>query len=274
MKKITFMLSLVLGTLGYAQSTLGYYTEATVTETVVTQNLNGDGVTINATFADAGTDGGSNVIEVAGNPEGASNYQGYFNYPGSPNQDLSSYSYYHFSMKSSSPQPTIIRFEDAGGQQANFDPTNYGFSYDGNWYTMVIPFTDITSQNSNFDFTDVNNVFFVKSTPGDAGSVVPETYIFYIDHVYFSTESNALSTESFEFTKIQMFPNPAHSEITINTSTQLDAINIYNVLGKEVLAAQTKTLQPTLDISHLKSGIYIVKLTANGKTTSTKLIKA
>jgi hypothetical protein len=273
MKKITIILTLLVSALGYSQTTLGYYTEATVTETVATQNLNGDGVTINTTFSDAGTDGGNTVIEVIGNPAGASNYQGYFNYPGSPNQDLSSYNYYHFSMKSSSPQPTIIRFEDAGGQQANFDPTTYGFLYDGNWHTMVIPFTDISIQNSNFNFTDVNNIFFVKSTPGDAGSVVPETYIFYIDHVYFSTSSNALSTESFEISEITMFPNPANSELTIKTTTKLDSVSFYNLLGQEALVIIPTTTNPTLNISSLKSGVYIIKSTVNGKTNSTKLIK-
>lgn len=273
MKKITFMLSLVLVSLGYSQSTLGYYTEATVTETVATQNLNGDGVTINATFADSGTDGGNQVIEVVGNTGGVSNYQGYFNYPGSPNQDLSSYSYYHFSMKSSSPQPTIIRFEDATGQQANFDPTTYGFSYDGNWHTMVIPFTDISSQNSSFDFTDVNNIFFVKSTPGDAGSVVPETYIFYIDHVYFSTSSDVLSTEKFEITKFNLYPNPAKSELNISTNSTLDIIQFYSVLGQEVLVVRPTENSSTINISNLKSGLYLVKLTTGDNTISTKFIK-
>ncbi|WP_179353237.1 T9SS type A sorting domain-containing protein [Winogradskyella vidalii] len=273
MRKITFIFTLLTCALGYSQTTLGYYTEATVTETVATQNLNGDGITINTSFSDAGTDGGSTVIEAVANSGGAENYQGYFNYPGSPNQDLSSYSFYHFSMKSSSPQPTIIRFEDAGGQQANFDPTSYGFAYDGNWHTMVIPFTDISTQNASFNFTDVNNVFFIKSTPGDAGSVVPETYIFYIDHVYFSTSNDVLSTETFELSKITMFPNPANTEISISSKNSMDTIKFYNVLGKEVLVVNPKSNNSIIDISNLKSGIYIVKLTADGKTTSTKLIK-
>lgn len=167
--------------------TLGYFTERIVSATVSSQNLNTNAMTANSSFSDGGTDGGSVVIEAKATGDGsATNYSTYFNYPGDPNQDLSAYNYFHISLKSASPQETIIRLEDATGQQAAFDPTDYGFAYDGNWHAMTIPFTDIFAQNSGFDISDVNNVVIVKSIPGMAGSITPSTYVFYVDDVYFS----------------------------------------------------------------------------------------
>ncbi|MDG3581180.1 glycosyl hydrolase family 18 protein [Galbibacter pacificus] len=168
---------------------LGYYTERSVTDDVFSiVNLNTSSMTANTAYPDAGTDGGSTVIEAKATTGGsATNYATYFNYPGSPNQDLSSYSVFHLSLKSSSPDETVIRLEDANGQQINLDPTTYGFSYDGNWHAMSIPFTDMYTQNPSFDFTDVNDVVVVKSIPGMAASINPATYVFYVDDVYFST---------------------------------------------------------------------------------------
>ncbi|MGS2741584.1 glycosyl hydrolase family 18 protein [Sinomicrobium sp. M5D2P17] len=167
--------------------TLGYFTERTVTDVVSSQNLNTSSMTANISYPDAGTDGGSVVIEAKATGNGsATNYSTYFNYPGDPNQDLSPYNTFHISLKSASPQETIIRLEDAAGQMAAFDPTDYGFAYDGNWHAITIPFMDVSTQNPNFDLTDVNNVVVVKSIPGMAGNVNPATYIFYVDDVYFS----------------------------------------------------------------------------------------
>ncbi|MFB9056760.1 hypothetical protein ACFFU9_08400 [Mariniflexile ostreae] len=90
MKKITCLFTLLICALGHAQTTLGYYTERAVTATVVPQNLNTDAMGINTEFSDSGTDGGSYVIEAKANTVGT-NYQAYFNYPGSPDQDLSAY---------------------------------------------------------------------------------------------------------------------------------------------------------------------------------------
>ncbi|SFZ95036.1 Por secretion system C-terminal sorting domain-containing protein [Flaviramulus basaltis] len=270
MKKITFILALLICSLGYSQTTLGYYTEAFVTSTVATQNLQMDAMVTDASFPDTGTDGGSTVMEIKADAGGGTNYQTYLNYPGSPNQDLSSYSYYHLSLKSSSPQATVIRLEDAAGQQANFDPTTYGFVYDGNWYSLVIPFTDISSQNPSFNFADVNNIFLVKSIPGEAASVVISTYLFYVDNVYFSTTSTVLSTKSFESAKISMYPNPAHTEISIASKNKIESVAIYNVTGQKVLSSNKAE---NLNISSLKSGMYFINAITDGISATSKFIK-
>ncbi|MFB9056761.1 T9SS type A sorting domain-containing protein [Mariniflexile ostreae] len=175
---------------------------------------------------------------------------------------------HHVSLRSTSVQATVIRLEDAAGKQANFNPETYGFVYDGNWHSLVIPFTDITAQNASFNFGNVNNIFMVKSTPGEGGFVVPETYVFYIDDVYFS--SGVLSTSKFEVGKISVYPNPANAEISIKSNNKLDSVVIYNLTGQKVLESNTTE---NVNISTLKAGMYFINATSNGVSTSSKFIK-
>jgi hypothetical protein len=47
-------------------------------------------------------------------------------------------------------------------------------------------------------------------------------------------------------------------------------ISLFDVLGKEVI--KTTTSNTTINIANLNSGIYIVKITEDGKTASKKLV--
>jgi len=67
-----------------------------------------------------------------------------------------------------------------------------------------------------------------------------------------------------------ILPNPATNSITIEIGYERFQANIYDMLGQVVLTqANTKTL----DISHLPRGVYVISITADGKTTQKKLIK-
>jgi len=75
----------------------------------------------------------------------------------------------------------------------------------------------------------------------------------------------------------KLFPNPANSEINI---LSLDNSNYYNIeihdlTGRIVKIVNSRTSNnTTLDVSDLKSGNYIIKITDNnGKVESLKMIK-
>jgi hypothetical protein len=55
-----------------------------------------------------------------------------------------------------------------------------------------------------------------------------------------------------------------------STNNDDKEIIIYNLLGKIVL--QTKINTKELNVSSVESGVYIIKITENGSTTTRKLI--
>lgn len=72
---------------------------------------------------------------------------------------------------------------------------------------------------------------------------------------------------------LSIFPNPL-SDNTLNISTANNAeleVAIFDLLGKQVVNA--KTSNGTVDTANLSAGIYVVKVTEEGKTATKKLIK-
>ncbi|OZV70578.1 T9SS type A sorting domain-containing protein [Winogradskyella aurantia] len=84
----------------------------------------------------------------------------------------------------------------------------------------------------------------------------------------------SLSTPTFDVNNgVKIYPNPTNTgRVTISSSNaNAMRISVFNVLGKQVKKA---AIQPntSLDVSNLKSGIYIVRLEQNNATTTKKLI--
>ncbi len=63
---------------------------------------------------------------------------------------------------------------------------------------------------------------------------------------------------------ITLYPNPAHTEITIKTNEKIESVEVINIIGASIPGtASAKTLSQTeqsLDVSFLPNGIYFVKV--------------
>lgn len=84
-----------------------------------------------------------------------------------------------------------------------------------------------------------------------------------------------LGVAEFEQQTVEVFPNPARDEISINyLGTEfVTGLAIYDSTGRMVYKTSVvlgTTLQATLPVNSLQSGIYIIGLLANGKTVAAK----
>lgn len=71
---------------------------------------------------------------------------------------------------------------------------------------------------------------------------------------------------------IQFYPNPAHTSIQFATERNIDRVWIYSLEGT-ILREYTNSLQSkTIDISFLKSGIYLVAYYGDGVKSVRKLV--
>lgn len=71
---------------------------------------------------------------------------------------------------------------------------------------------------------------------------------------------------------LKLFPNPlSGSVLNVTSNSSADkTIAVYDVLGKNVLNA--KVTNEAVNVSGLNSGVYIVKITEEGKTATRKLV--
>lgn len=92
------------------------------------------------------------------------------------------------------------------------------------------------------------------------------------DELRIVTEAQQLATNNYTSIEgLRVYPNPvSNGTLFITTAAGLEKeITIFDVLGKQVL--NTKTASESINISSLRSGLYFVKITENGITTTKKV---
>lgn len=68
-------------------------------------------------------------------------------------------------------------------------------------------------------------------------------------------------------------PNPTSSTVQINAEKSIDFIEVYSLLGENVLTLEMNNTQGELDLSKLNTGVYILKLHAKKLTSTHRVIK-
>jgi hypothetical protein len=83
-----------------------------------------------------------------------------------------------------------------------------------------------------------------------------------------------LSLSNNSITGFATYPNPVtNNRFTISSSSNgKKEIVIFNVLGKKVLTSSFLGIKSNVDVSAISSGIYILKVTEDGKTATKKLV--
>jgi hypothetical protein len=82
----------------------------------------------------------------------------------------------------------------------------------------------------------------------------------------------SLANTKFEISGLSLTPNPASNGVFyINTDANAErTVTIFDILGKQVL--NTTTSEAAINVSSLNAGIYMVKVTEEGKTATKKLV--
>ena len=91
-------------------------------------------------------------------------------------------------------------------------------------------------------------------------------------------DNSTLNTNTFDFSSIQVYPNPVMNVVHINKGEfdgEWKALTIYDVAGKQVMNIDTLEQQDelSLDMSSLTSGFYILKVETSNGEFNTKIVK-
>ncbi len=87
-----------------------------------------------------------------------------------------------------------------------------------------------------------------------------------------TVQDGTLSTTESVFQEFRIFPNPTNGLLKLESNLLMDSVKIYNVLGQNVMHL-TSNIE-TVDLSHLKNGMYFVQVEIEGKTSTYKVLKA
>lgn len=143
------------------------------------------------------------------------------------------------------------------------------------WVNPVLngaqPAATLTDAHAATDLASVD-YFFLRQ---DSTSETPATV--QVDELRVGTNwtdvsTSALSVAQNEIAGLNIYPNPVSNDVFfIETALNLEKnIVIYDILGKQVL--NTTTTSTEVNVGGLNNGIYLVKITEEGKTAVKKLV--
>ncbi|TKS56158.1 fibronectin type III domain-containing protein [Mesohalobacter halotolerans] len=138
------------------------------------------------------------------------------------------------------------------------------------WVSLQIPLTDFADPavvtDSNNLLTATNSIQQVIISGLPVGAVTA-----YVDNVYFS--STTVGTTEFDSNNFSFYPNPTASELNFHTTSQVESVKVYNMLGQQVMAETPNTVSPSLKVEALQAGTYIMNVTINGLSENFRFIK-
>ncbi|EDM43475.1 putative exported serine protease, subtilase family protein [unidentified eubacterium SCB49] len=91
---------------------------------------------------------------------------------------------------------------------------------------------------------------------------------------YLSLQALSVEDELLE-NNFAIYPNPLKDRMNISFPSQVNqaTLTLYNILGSKVMEQQISISNNSIEVSNLKSGVYLASISADGKTNSFKVIK-
>ena len=75
------------------------------------------------------------------------------------------------------------------------------------------------------------------------------------------------------FDGFSIYPNPINNLLNLKAAQNIDALEVYNLLGQNVLASKPNASQLQMDMSTLPTGLYVMKATIGNQTVTYKIVK-
>jgi hypothetical protein len=89
----------------------------------------------------------------------------------------------------------------------------------------------------------------------------------------YTVNVGTLSVDNNNIAGFNYFYSPQTKNLTINANESFSTIKMYNILGQEMISKNLSSNTEVIDLSSLKSGVYLGKVESNGNTSTIKILK-
>jgi len=103
------------------------------------------------------------------------------------------------------------------------------------------------------------------------GEIADPNTEFILGNVKFSSET--LGVANNELNVFKVYPNPTLGDWTVKAQNTIQAIHVFDILGKEVFASKPNNTEAIISTDALRTGVYFAKVTSNNVEKTVKLIK-
>lgn len=71
----------------------------------------------------------------------------------------------------------------------------------------------------------------------------------------------------------EVYPNPVNDVLNLKAQTQIEKVEIFNLLGQQVLTTQLNLTNAQINVSGLNDGVYLMRTFINGISGTNKFVK-
>jgi hypothetical protein len=83
----------------------------------------------------------------------------------------------------------------------------------------------------------------------------------------------SLSNSDFDSSNFSFTPNPVRDILSFSSNKEINAIQIFNVIGQEVLTKRSVNSISQVDMTTLPNGVYMIRVTSDNQSRTIKVIK-
>lgn len=169
------------------------------------------------------------------------------------------------------------------GFALNFTQLNINQSYQGGQKA-----TALKSSLDNFTatITETTNNFWSLSGAQFQNVTTPITFRLYVWNAatatnqygidfynFYGTVTPALGTTDFDKPVLKYYPNPVTDILTLSNTTEITDIEVYNMLGQQVLGQNVSGSEVRVSMAGLTAGTYIINVAATDGKKTVKIVK-
>ena len=165
------------------------------------------------------------------------------------------------SIKTWSPKadiPVRLKLEGPGGEFIELDVNT---TVENEWETLT---WDFSGQTAGVDWLTVVIFFeFVVDLPGDGST-------YYYDDIELAAP---LSIGDTVLSTVVSFPNPVKTLWNVNAQETITDIIIYNLFGQKILSISPNMSDVSLNMSEMRTGVYLAHVYSDKGTKIIKILK-
>lgn len=165
--------------------------------------------------------------------------------------------------------PIRLKAEDHTNNTLTVE-TETSTTVSGAWETLVFDFSNEAPGTAVLDtavYFDLLSIFFNFGTDGATAGA--KTY--YFDDVMFG--GTVVNTVDPIVENLRYYPNPVQNSLQIEAGVNMNEIQVFDLMGKEMLRKQAGMQNTQLDLSTLAAGTYLVRVTAENAVSNFRIVK-
>ncbi|MDN3724632.1 T9SS type A sorting domain-containing protein [Aequorivita sp. SDUM287046] len=118
-----------------------------------------------------------------------------------------------------------------------------------------------------------NTQVFIELAGLDFYSATAHNEMYIDDVTLYNGDITTVGVDEFSAAKFSVYPNPVKDMLNIKSSTAVDNVTVYDLLGKVVLQENPGKISPAINMGNLASGSYLVKVTIGDSSKTVKVLK-